>query len=308
MAKPVQARSIDTILDDVFRQYRSYFGPLLLISLIFMAPIAIMNAFAGTLVPSVNYQLMLHGQAGMTALAAQLRQPQSLGTRIVFAIMEIFIALVSMNIVSPLLQGTYYTLGAETVAFGSVKHSIWAYFRQAVKRWGAYLATMWLLIGLSLVGILVLGGVFAAALFAAAMLVPAMKVGGGLFILFIILLYLIAVVLAVWVSIRLLFSLPIVVVEKLRNWRAIRRSWNLTKGSFWRLFFINLIAFIVLGLASGGLSFLIDLLPGNAVRLLGTGLISILLAPLYALLLTNLYIDMRIRRDGYDIELMTEKD
>ena len=301
MPKPVRARSIDGILDDVFRQYRDYFAPLLLISLIFMAPIAIMNAVAGTLVPTINYQLLFHGQAGMSALLRQLQQPQSLGARTAFAVVETLIALVSMNIVSPLLQGTYYALGADTVAYGSVKSSIWTYFRQAVKRWGAYVATTWLFVGLIAAVVVVLGVVFGAVL-----------IGGGTksggFVAVLVLVYLALVIVGIWLNIRLLFTFPAVVVERLKNWRAVRRSWTLTKRSFWRLFFITLVASIVLGLASGGLSFLIELLPNNALRMLFAGLIGILLAPLYALLLANLYIDMRIRREGYDIELMTEKD
>ncbi len=301
MPKPVRARSIDGILDDVFRQYRDYFGPLLLISLIFMTPIAVMNAVAGTLVPTINYQLLLHGQAGISALVNQLRQPQSLGARTAFAGMEVVIGLVAMNVVTPLLQGTYYSLGADTVAYGSVKYPIWTYFRRAVKRWGAYLATIWLIVGLSAAAAVVLGGALIAIIIAGG-------AKSGAFLAVLLIIYLIVVILAIWLNVRLLFTFPCVVVENLRNWRAIRRSWALTKGSFWRLFFISLIASIVLGLASAGLSFLIELLPSNSLRLLGTGLISIVLAPFYALLIANLYIDMRIRRDGYDIELMTEKD
>src|SRR5215470_14083016 len=59
-----------------------------------------------------------------------------------------------------------------------------------------------------------------------------------------------AFVLTVWISTRLSLAVPAVVLENAGPIAAIQRSWDLVRGSWWRIFGINLLAAIVVGVIS----------------------------------------------------------
>jgi hypothetical protein len=107
-----------------------------------------------------------------------------------------------------------------------------------------------------------------------------------------------------------------VVLEEHGPGAALRRSWNLVRGSVRRA--------LVIVIATGILSFLISTVPWMAgslvLRLSGidTMLFSlmltifglggqILLQPLLFAIFTLFYYDQRIRKEGYDIEVMTQQ-
>lgn len=123
-----------------------------------------------------------------------------------------------------------------------------------------------------------------------------------------------AVALAIWFNVRMIFVAPAYVLEGQRLWPTIGRAWRLTRGSFWRIFGISLLATVVVGVVNQAVSvpgsFLILLVPtlqsgfvSVLVSVLSTaiGLIVqiVFMAPVVALL----YIDVRMRREGLDIEL-----
>ncbi len=305
MRQTIRARAIDGILDDVFRQYRNYFLPLLLVSLVFMGPYAVINAMITSQLPSPDYNALLHGQSGVTQFFSQMQNPASTSTLMPVLLAQMLVSLLAIFLVTPLTQGSYYLIGTETLQNEKLT-SVWPFVGRAVRRWGAYLATMLLLIGLGLVAVVVLGLVVGgiALAFSGAIRGAFSGSGAGPLITIVLLLYVALICLAIWLSIRLAFVYIVVVVERKRNWGALKRSFFLTKGSFWRIFGIWFLAGLVLMFASFGLTAIINIFLNGTVRLLATGLISILLAPLFHLLLANLYIDMRVRREGYDIELM----
>lgn len=291
MPNKIQARTIGEILDDVFRQYRNYFVPLFIISFVFLAPIIVLESLTSSQIPTLQYQTMLSGHVTFSQMFAAGRP----SANTLFAgLAELLVGLLSMNIATPLTEGAYYTLTSDTLLQDRKNPSPWGYVRQAARRWGAYLATMWLMIGLAAVLFAVL---FGLALISGKAQMPALS--GILAFLFFVL-----AIVFIWLGIRLLFVFVAVFLERKRNWGAIARSFRLTSGSFWRLFGILVVAYLILGFAGAGLSAIFNLLlPINALRILSSGVVSILLAPLFNLLVGNLYIDLRIRREGYDIEL-----
>jgi hypothetical protein len=115
--------------------------------------------------------------------------------------------------------------------------------------------------------------------------------------------------------------MPAVVLERLGPGSAIARSWTLTRGSFWRLFGIKLLTYIIIfiaafiielpfGLAGGGVA-----LSGGFTRAasettafilitaLGTIVASTILDPMKCGVTVLLYVDLRMRREGLDLEL-----
>ena len=125
-----------------------------------------------------------------------------------------------------------------------------------------------------------------------------------------------------WSGSWLSLAIPAAALEGIGGLRALRRSWDLTKGSRFRI----LVAWFALsGLAvalSVGIQLLfrwlvIGLYPGQhlkinelpayilAVHVLHF-IVSTVIGPIYPIALTLFYYDQRIRQEGYDIERMME--
>ncbi|HMH92413.1 MAG TPA: glycerophosphoryl diester phosphodiesterase membrane domain-containing protein [Streptosporangiaceae bacterium] len=133
-------------------------------------------------------------------------------------------------------------------------------------------------------------------------------------------------VIAVLALIRLSLAAPVTVLERYGPWTSLRRSWNLTRGSFWRIFGILLLTVIVVGLAAFILELPFDILKGvlgagsvTPVSLSGAatsasaagiivggigGIIaSAIVRPVSSGVIVMLYLDMRMRKEGLDLAL-----
>ena len=120
---------------------------------------------------------------------------------------------------------------------------------------------------------------------------------------------------AVWFSTRTLLVTPALMLEGKGFWATVRRAWRLTRGSFWRLFGIWLLVSVIMGVleqiiaapfaigasfASGGE---ITSVASLAITSVGE-IIALTLATTYlSAVVALLYIDVRMRREGLDIEL-----
>ncbi len=130
-------------------------------------------------------------------------------------------------------------------------------------------------------------------------------------------------VLEVLLVIRLSLTLPAVVLERLSPPVAIKRSWQLSRGSFWRLFGILALTGIIVIVAASVLAIPFSLLgaavgggSGGLFSAAGTtsvasliiGAIGSILAatvtrPISAGVNVLLYVDLRMRREGLDLTL-----
>jgi hypothetical protein len=108
---------------------------------------------------------------------------------------------------------------------------------------------------------------------------------------------------------------PVLLVEDVRGWSALKRSRQLVKGRFWPtvavLILVGLLTGIVqgifLGLAAGVVS-----VSGNEVATavadaIGQTAASALTTPLSAAVLAVLYFDLRVRKEGFDLELLARR-
>jgi hypothetical protein len=133
-----------------------------------------------------------------------------------------------------------------------------------------------------------------------------------------------SVVFGLFLLIRLSMTLPALVLERISPWSAIKRSFELSRGSWWRLFGILLLTEIIVFVASLVLSipFTIigSVLGGSAglfsasakvslasliVGAIGGILASTVTAPVKAGVTVLLYTDLRMRREGLDLALRT---
>lgn len=125
-----------------------------------------------------------------------------------------------------------------------------------------------------------------------------------------------------WASARLSLATPAVVLEKAGPWRALRRSWALTRGwQAWRVLGITLLAGLVTSLFAGMVQFPVTavmlfaldglsggLSPVHPVVLLVDHLVQVVVQafsiPFSAGVTALLYLDLRIRREGLDVALV----
>jgi hypothetical protein len=117
-----------------------------------------------------------------------------------------------------------------------------------------------------------------------------------------------------WLWVRLTFAVPAIVVEGLGPIQGLRRGWLLSRGIFGHVLGYRLLASILIGIAVGtvtqGFSVALGLFAGviPAAMIAVTPIASVvsitLSAPLHEAVSTLLYVDARIRREGYDIELL----
>lgn len=118
----------------------------------------------------------------------------------------------------------------------------------------------------------------------------------------------------IWLSIALAFAVPVLVFEGIKGRKAIDRSYNLVSDNWWRSFGTLMIGFIIIGVLQIGAPLAIEALIGSVsnVYLYGAGLAlsrgasAVLSAPFYAALLTVLYYDLRVRKEGYDVQVLMQ--
>lgn len=122
-----------------------------------------------------------------------------------------------------------------------------------------------------------------------------------------------AVAATIFFTTRLLFVPQVVVLERQSVRMAFKRGWLLTRGSFWRILGIyllaTLIASVVSSIISTPLSFVAIAL-GTISNLLGASIFAtstivtlLITIPYSAAIAAIIYIDIRMRREGLDIEL-----
>ncbi|EEH64367.1 hypothetical protein HMPREF0044_0104 [Gleimia coleocanis DSM 15436] len=143
----------------------------------------------------------------------------------------------------------------------------------------------------------------------------------SIFVLFLLALLIVGPLYLV-LSIKLFFSTPATVIQGLSPISALSYSWNLSKGYFWRLLGMSLLFSLTLGMATSMLSFPLSailnlpvfffatepttaLLFASVAGILSSSIIQIITLPLTTGFNTLLYVDMRIRKEGYDIELLS---
>jgi hypothetical protein len=120
---------------------------------------------------------------------------------------------------------------------------------------------------------------------------------------------------AVVMFIRYALSIPASVVEDLKARQAIRRSIDLAKGSWGRIFLLGLLVLVIqIGLATftqGPFGLLALKQPGfvlpawiQAIQQIIGFFTNACLGPIWAIGITLFYYDQRIRKEGFDIEWM----
>ena len=134
-----------------------------------------------------------------------------------------------------------------------------------------------------------------------------------------------AIVASAWIGTKLALVPAILLIERRTLGVAIRRSWRLTDGSFWRIFGTILLVNVIINVASQVVVTPISLFGGFAAVIIDpnqsadtglvlmivtvglTAIVSVLFTALVMVAQTALpavfYVDLRMRKEGLDLEL-----
>src|SRR5437588_3485691 len=285
---------LSELLDELFKVYRKHFSVIAGVSLILVLPGLLTNLLSGAYrANSVSLLVNLLAHGGNPAALQAFQQGLSrvdpgwntLGSLVTLALFPFSLGAV--------YQAASAAIGGETVEVGRVL--------------GATAARYWPLWGL----VLLLGLAFAALTILFVVFLAVTGVFG------VLVGWIIFIPLGFWVGVRLIISVPALLVEKIGPVRAIRRSWELVRGSWWRSFgvlVVTLILELVLYLVFLALfQALAAIIPGvgddlrSALSAIGTTLVSALIGPLAAIVVTLLYFDLRVRTEGYDLDQLAQQ-
>ena len=145
----------------------------------------------------------------------------------------------------------------------------------------------------------------------------------GVSLVGLLILMVISALVSSYLSIKFSVASPAMVLENLGVFAGIGRSWSLTRGNFWRLFGINILTAIITSMVAGIFVGIADALgaifivvgsssPEDVIASLNTTYILIMVMSTIAQLLilpftssvnALLYIDLRMRKEGLDVEL-----
>lgn len=222
-------------------------------------------------------------------------------------------------VVSALLQGLFALETSHQVLGRRLRLAgLWRLARgrlAALVGWTALLALAGVLVAVVVVGVVVLGVALGG------------EVGGVVGVLVALALGLGAAVLAAWLLTKTAFVPSAIVLERAPLGLAVRRSWALTRGGFWRTFGILLLVLVMIQVAAqvvtAPFSFLAPVVLGlflptgtedptvaivvTAALYLVTVIVASVVGAVGTVVQTAstalLYVDLRIRREGLDLEL-----
>ncbi len=121
---------------------------------------------------------------------------------------------------------------------------------------------------------------------------------------------------ALWLAVMFSLATPALIFEDLRGTKAMGRSRALIKDNWWRVFGVllvmYLIVFVIQGLLVGGIGAAVltnsENEVVNAVLLTAAEIVGYAASlPLLAALTAYIYFDLRVRKEGFDIQLLAER-
>ncbi|SDD40282.1 Membrane domain of glycerophosphoryl diester phosphodiesterase [Paenibacillus sp. UNCCL117] len=306
---------IGAILDKSFQLYRSHFTVAFLLLLLFAGPFYIIQNVlfynlstlsffpeSGTSIAD-SFELFLNGGAA----SAEEASPGLL--LFTFLVMPLYLLLLVPVLMSSQLLLVKTALQGGEVRFGEVLRGAFVRYGRQVGNtllYGLIIFGLMFVIWIALVLALVLIGSLTVGLGAGFLALGGDPFGGS--IAFIVIVAVVYILTGFAISacssyfiIRFGFYLPIVTLED--EGEAIRGSWRLTRGSFWRIFAVFFILTVIYTVFSLGVyALLIAVFKMSLIGQLINTVLILLIAPLYTIPYGVIYFDLRVRHEGADLE------
>ncbi len=113
--------------------------------------------------------------------------------------------------------------------------------------------------------------------------------------------------------VRLTLAPAVLVVEDVRGTKAVARSWRLTHGHSWRVLGTLILSGLISAFGAAIIQIPAEFAAGALgpdgwpISALGSAVASALITPFSLLIVVLLYFDLRVRKEGYDIEVMAQE-
>lgn len=192
-------------------------------------------------------------------------------------------------------------------------------YRQALRRWPSLLGSAILIQLFSFLGFGFAFAPFFLTTIASSLAPsnPALVLGATLLSCVSLLGFIPALIAVVYLTLRWSLTTPAIVLENLDALGGMGRSWRLVKGSLWRTLavllivgvLVNLLTYIVVfGLQFGTVALLrSSVVLTTIMTSVGGVVVGAVIKPLEYAVITLLYYDLRIRREGYDLQLALDQ-
>jgi hypothetical protein len=217
----------------------------------------------------------------------------------------VILSILALLIIGPLIAGAT-TMAISDIYLGNMATAGAVLSAGWRKAWTLLKAQ--LIVGLMFAGLFIAIGIVLGVVAVVLPLIGIPRVAVGILIF---LVFLAAVVSCVPIFLSYSLIAPVVMIEGSKNGRVIRqRSWELVKGNRGKVFLIFLVIVVIQVLVQIGIGLVsaIGFGPGNASVLTSImeNLVSLLLTPISAIAVTLLYYDFRIRKEGFDLEILSQ--
>ena len=293
--------NLGDILDQTFRVFRKHFLLLMGIIAVISVPVAVLQGFG-------TWQYTQNFQQGISGRGADSSDPTAVfGSALTSSVPLLFTTLLS------LIAGLFQT-GALASAISEL------YLGRTITIGQAYRGVLRRVGSLLLLATLVAGLLFLVfvAVFSGAMLIASLAGPLGVVILCLLVPVSLAFLgVALATSTYWMFVSQAIVLEDCGAIAGLRRSWNLVRGSFWRVLGITLFIGLLVTFASSvpilmtqfsvSLAFPKSLAAQTVLNQVVAAVVTILLGPISAIARTLLYYDLRVRKEGFDLELMARQ-
>jgi hypothetical protein len=276
---PVRLRPLPVgeLLDETFKLYRRHFNVIAGVAIVVILPNLLLTLLSGSYKANTfSYlQQVLQNLNDPTALQAiQNRQTQFTGSPLYLASFPIALILL------PITGGALFR-ATTSLAAGNVE-TIGSVLLGTVKRYFA-------IAGIGILTVLVVLGCVA----------------------------IVTIPIVLWVLIRWAVAMPALFGEGVGPVKAVGRSWSLTRDNWWRTLGILLLVSIMVSLIQAALGALFTgiaaVIPGlsddiraGLVTTVST-LISALVGALSPIAITLLYLDLRVRKEGLDLDQLARQ-
>ncbi|CAH0119272.1 hypothetical protein PAE9249_01771 [Paenibacillus sp. CECT 9249] len=311
--------SVGAILDRSFQLYRNHFTVIFLLMLLFFGPIYLLQNVLMYDMGGASF-LPQHGDTAADSFdyflsGSGVDDDSAIGSVVfILLLMPLYMVAVfpaaiasQLHLVRAAAYGSgvrfgellrksfspYWRMVGNTFLYGLMMFGIYILFTFAVLIAVGFVGMMIALLG---VGLLQLGSSYGGSIASVALVVVlylsmvlGLVVGYGFFV------------------VRFGFYLPVAALDNGRQ--TLRRSWRLTKGNFWRIFCVYfVVAAIGTVLMIGIYALLIAVFKMSLLGQLIYILCSLLIVPIYLIPYGVIYLDLRVRNEGADIERMLDAE
>ncbi|MFF0825715.1 ABC transporter ATP-binding protein [Brevibacillus sp. NPDC003359] len=317
---PIAPMGVGKLLDKSFSVYRQYFGAFFLMALIWFGPLLLLQQLL--MVDLTRVPLLAQDTEGMDfaeSLGARFAGQEEFMTQslpmlliFLFLVAPILLIIAYPQMISGSILLTKAALEGETL---SLKDALKGALRRFWPLAGSTFLYGVIAFAVSTAFVIVYGLFFVMIAFAGGMTLETIfdPSDEGSIVLMIVLvlfgyLFLIAGMMLVpgFFLIRWGFYMPLVLFE--RDGVGIGQSWNLTKGNFWRLFGIFVVLSVIYSMFTSGIQLVLTGVLGTSIlaQIILVAL-TCLVTPWMSIVYALAYFDLRVRKDGTDLQELVSR-